>query len=113
MEQNQPWPQGQPKQEETSMQMQISEDAETAKGHYSHIFVTSYDKKFNHFRLDFYQESTPMPDSNKINRRLVGRIFLTKEGLTELGQVLSNLNKIIQAEQKKQLSEGQGTENRQ
>lgn len=106
MESNQKWPEEPVKKEDISIQMNISEDAETAKGHYSHIFVTSYDEKFNHFRLDFYQESTPLPDSQRINRRLVSRIFLTKEGLADLGQVLTKLNQIIDEKMRTRLENG-------
>lgn len=76
----------------------IIEDANIAQGHFAHIFVTGYNQSSEHYTLDFYQDSTPAPETNQINRRLVGRIFLTKRSLFELGKVLIALDEKVKQE---------------
>ena len=93
------------KQENKSVELKILEDPQVAFGHYAHNFVTSYDKEMEHYRLDFYQDSTPFPDTNRVNRRLVSRIFLTKKGLESLGGVITKLNTMI-CNQSKRLQSG-------
>jgi len=94
------------KQENKPVELKILEDPQMAFGHYAHNFVTSYDKDMEHYRLDFYQDSTPFPNTNRVNRRLVGRIFLTKKGLEALGGVITKLNTMIGG-QSKQLQSSQ------
>lgn len=101
---NEQWPTNQPPQQK--MNITIIEDPDIAQGRYAHVFVTSYDDNAKHFRIDFYQDSMPTAGINQTNRRLVARIFLTYEGLAQLGGILTDLHQRIADLKKTQLPAG-------
>ncbi len=92
-------------QETKKTSITILEDSDIAQGRFAHIFVTGYNHSSEHYTLDFYQDSTPVPGANQINRRLVGRIFLTKRSLFELGKVLIELDQKVKQENATKLPE--------
>lgn len=93
-------------QQKPQMELKIFEDAEIAQGHYAHVFVTGFNEDFDHYNLDFYQDTTPLPNSNQVHRRLVARIFLTKAGLGNLWKTLGDLHEIIRQKNSTRLAVG-------